>query len=254
MWFWNLPAAAGELLEPVDDLDWELSWAELGFVPAGPEAPAIGPEHLALGPDGRWALWDPVRRRVHGAELGIHRVDDLAFAPDGDLLVLDSSSRILSRWEEGRLVRAVSLDRLVPSQLRLVVDGELAAGVDVFGNLRPIADLAGGGLDRPELPRLLPAPHRVELLAGAVLVDGRPIGVGEALAARVVGDWVLVEQGERGAVVDRVVVSLRSGRQVEIGPRSGPYRPAFDVAAGADGSFGWIEPTAAGLRLHRVAP
>ena len=76
---------------------------DVGFQSAREGQPALGPDLIAASDDGRWALFDPVHRRVIGrlpggaGPLTLARVDDLSFSGDGSLLILDLSGRRLGR-------------------------------------------------------------------------------------------------------------------------------------------------------------
>ena len=76
---------------------------DVGFQSAMEGQPALGPDLVAASDDGRWALFDPVQRRVIGrfpggaGPLALARVDDLSFSRDGSLLILDLSGRRLGR-------------------------------------------------------------------------------------------------------------------------------------------------------------
>lgn len=225
-----------------------LRWEDVGFSEAQPDAAAFGPEHLALGPDGRWALWDPVKLQVIG-DAGVilaDHADALAFGADGDLWVLDETRRTLSRWSGTERVDTWPVDRLCPSGVRLVVDGDEPRGIDLFGNSRRLV----------EGEALRPPAHVARKDGAGLVVDGERLSVpADLLGARILGDWVVVEAGRPGAVRLRQAISLTTGKVVTLPGRAGQrYRSAYDLAAAPDGSFGWIDPQADGLHLHRVSP
>lgn len=229
-------------------------WSVAGLVPAGPEQPAFGPDRLAIGPDGAWAAMSVPRARVIGSfgELPVAGADALAFTEDGDLLVL--AGRRLTRYAvspgSAAPVAGVDLPGLVPPGVGLSVEGEEVVGVDVFGNLHPVARaVAGGGLAPPEDAALRPGPAVRRTAAGEVTRDGEPVARG-ALAARPVGACVLVERGVRGAVTARELVC--AGRVWAL-PLDGVYRPFAGVAAWED-VVAWLDPRADGLHVTRVSP
>lgn len=225
-----------------------LGWDEVGLADAREDAPAFGPEHLAIGPGGRWALWDPVRLRVIGdaGELLVDHADSLAFGADGDLWVLDETRRQLSRWSGVDKVGAWSMDRLCPTGVDLVIDGDEPRGIDIFGNSRRL--VAGETLRAPE--------HVAKRTGATLTVDGRVLAApADVLGAKLLGDWVVIEAGRPGAVRLRQAVSLTSGKVVTLPGRAGQvYRAADDVAVAPDGAIGWIDPQADGLHLRRVSP
>lgn len=251
-----LAAEPGALDPALPDLGPALTWAEVGLDPGGAERAARGPDLLAAGPSGRWAVYSPVDRHVVGAgiDLALPPVDGLAFAPDGDLLVL--IGRDVTRWDGATRVAGATLPALAPAGATLVVTGDRADVVDVFGNLHPVASLTTGALAAPSGPPLFPAEHVVKLRDGRVTVDARAVPTpADTLGARVIGDWLVVEAGERGAVRAREAVSLTTGKRVPLPLRSAaPYRASSDVAVSPEGDLTWLDPRADGLYVHREAP
>lgn len=233
----------------------ELPWDALGYSPEEPEQAAFGPDHLALGPDGAWALWDPVLRRVH-TSAGAVRADgatDLAFTPSGDLLVLDTRTRTLSRWSTGQEVARAALPGLCPTSVRLVVMEGVAWGEDAVGNLHPIVAVSGEGLGAPSGAELRDPAMRVAGHEGRLWVDGQRTPVTGVVGARAEGEWVLVDLGRPGAV-HRSFFHPASGRLVAPGAPAALYVPADGVAVGPDGRIGWIDPQAHALVIHTEAP
>lgn len=248
----DLPALEAEVVLP---------WSVVRLRPAAPEAPAVGPELLAVGSDGQWAVWDPVARVVLGAgfSVAVPHADGLVYTEDGDLLVLDDGARTLARYAvvggAAASLARVAIPGLSPVGATLEIEDNLAVGRDVFGNLHPLADLAGGGLDPAAGSQLLPAAHRARVEAGRLSVDGVEIGVSGVVGARTVGEWVVVESGARGAITRRTAVSLVTGRQVALPIRVGaPYRPVADVSVGPDGALAFLDPKTDGLHIVRVSP
>lgn len=265
--------SSGPVATPASDSVTEIPASAFGFSPMAPESPAFGPDLLAIGPEGAVALWDPVRFAVFGVvgpdvfALPLDHADSLAWTTAGDLLVLDESSRTLTRWGltpfgaapggPGRAsasqVAAIAMDRLCPVGVRLAISGDLAFGIDAFGNAHPLADLVAG-LAPPSGPRLWPPSHVVRLHGGELSVDGVRVNAPiDALGGRLLGDWVLVEAGQRGAVRQRLAISLITGRQVEL-PLGGRYRPAKGVNVGLDGALGYLDTAGASLVVVQVAP
>ncbi len=226
-----------------------LSWTDVRFRPAGPESAAYGPDMLAIGPDGAWAVVDAGGRRLLGSfgVLLIGAVDGVAFAADGDLLV--QSHGVVLRYADGVEVGKVSVPPLVPGGARLLSEGEDVYARDVFGNDHPVARAPTVGGLEPALARgFAPGPVVRRSERGVVTRDGEVV-VSGALAARPVGACTLVEYGVRGAVSAR---ELRCDDGAYDLPVDGLYRPYAGVAAsGAD--VAWLDPRADGLHLVRVS-
>lgn len=255
------PVGAAELpTPPAPDTILVLPWKDVGFSPAAVDSPAFGPDLLALGGADDWALWDPVRHVVFGDaggrrfEARMDRADALAFVGQGEVLVLDASARTVSAWRGDERSSTLALDRLCPADVQLVVDGDRVYGQDAFRNLHPVAEWRASGLAPLDGPRLVPPLHTVRVQAGGVEWDGAGVDApANALAGRAVGDWLLLDAGVPGRLVERVLVQPSTGREVVV-PLSGAYRPASGVAAGPDGSVGFVYAAADGVHLVRVRP
>ncbi len=249
--------------------DVAIPWSAVGFSPAATDSAAYGPDLLGLGPNGAWALWDPVNTQIIGsvradtpAAAGgfaaeVDHADGLAWTTDGELIVMDESARMLTEWRVtgsvAERVASLPMSRLCPVGVRLVVDGDEVDGIDAFGNVRPLADVSHG-LQPVAGPHLRPPAHDVRVLNGVVTVDGAVVAApSDALAGRAYGEWLYVEAGVRGSVQRRVAISLGSGRQVVLAVGS-VYRPAAGIASGPDGTFGYLSPSTDALHLVRVSP
>lgn len=236
-----------------------LAWGDVGFSPAALDSPAFGPDLLALGDGQDWALWDPVRHVVFGDAGGarfvarVDRADALAFV-GGDVLVLDASARTVSAWRGAERAATIALDGLCPGDVQLVVDGDRVFGEDAFRNLHPVAQWHGGALAPLGGRRLLPPPHSVRVQAGIVAWDGAELDAPEhPLAGRAIGGWLLLDTGVPGRIGDRVLLHPQTGREVIV-PLAGAYVPSSGVAAGPDGSAGFIYAAADGVHVVRVRP
>jgi hypothetical protein len=246
------PAARTDWADGYDRLvdEVEIPWTRLGFRAAREEEPAVGPEWLAVDSDGDWALWDPVRRAVVGSEgsVGLSFVSSMVFDDDGTLWVLDERARVILALRDGVIVSREAKARLCPTGVALVVvDGEVR-GRDPFGGLHVVQEGGGAG-SRLAWPRV-----RVD--AGRVTVDGLSLAApADTLAARLYGDWLVIEAGEPGALRVRQAVSRLSGRVVPLPLlRDERYRPLGDVVGLSDGSFAWLEARESGVTLHRAWP
>lgn len=236
-----------------------LSWGDVGFAAAAEESPAIGPDILALGPDGAAAVYDPLGRRVIVAGEGAFDVagaDGLAFTAAGVLLVMDGSARVLRAYDTGgALLDEQGFPGVVPPGGTLSVEGAVVVSVDVFGNGHPLATVtSAGALTAPKGPSLLAPSRRVMRSGTSIVVDGQSVAtVGERGGGKLFGDWLLVESVERGSV-SRVAIPLEGGVSVALPVRGRLYAPAQGVAVGPDGELGWLDPRADGLHIVRVAP
>jgi len=204
-----------------------LPYSDLAFLPATEERPALGSGRLALGPDGAWAVYDPVRRRIVSDTGGVAHgaVDDLLYATDGTLVVLDETR-----------------PGLVPSGSFLAEwDGEVVA-VDPFGNGHPMDGSA----------RLLKPPHTLDVAEGVVRRDGVVVFRGEGrVAARALGEWVLVDTLVDGRASR---LALHGDTRVSLPVAGRRYVPEDDVALAPDGGLGWLDPREDGVHLVVVAP
>jgi hypothetical protein len=235
-----------------------LAWSTVGFAPAAPESPAIGPSLLALGPDGRAAVYDPLGRRVIVVGAGAFPVGaaaDLAFTSAGVLLVMDDAGRSLRAYAVGgKLLGERAFPGIVPPGGSLGLDGDIACSIDPFGNCHPLAEVSSdGALGAAAGPGLRPPERRVVNQGGALLVDGHRVATLPGRGGgRILGDWLLVETMDEGTATRRAV-PLDGGATVALPVRGRLYAPARDVAVSPDGDLGWIDPRTDGLHLVRVA-
>lgn len=252
-----------------------LPWAELDLIPAAPEAPAVGPDLLAAGPDGQLALWNPAEALLHlypsvdaalagdpGSTFALAAAEDLAWTGVG-LLVLDGR-RISLYAASGQRLSERELPGLVPTGVRLVVEDAAIYGADVFGNRHPVATLAGATLRAPKSQALLPpaAAVRWDEPARTLRVGMTAVKMPDAMKA---GGRVLLGGGQRWLVVDAVVgdsplqverqvISLDTGARVSLPVSGRLYAPTADVAVDGRGALVWMAPQAEGLRLGEVLP
>ncbi|MES2642451.1 MAG: hypothetical protein V4850_23410 [Myxococcota bacterium] len=232
-------------------------WSEAGLVPARAESPPIGPDLLAMGPDGEVAFYDPVHASVVIVGMGsfpVAGVDDLLFTPSGTLLVL--SGGFLSAYDaSGVLVERRALPGMVPPGGALGLDGSVVCSLDLFGGCHTIAIMTGGGgLASYDGPSLRPPTRVVRRVGDALFVNDRRIAtLAGRGGGRLLGDWLLVEEMDDGTV-SRRAVSLRDGAEVALPVEGRLYAPSRDVACAPDGTLGWIDPRADGLHIAQVTP
>lgn len=248
-----------------------LPWALVGLIPAAPEQPAIGPDRLAVSADGHVALYDPGSLKIlviQGEKLvssfAVPRADGLVFAPDGDLVVLDSATRQLRRYSEaGSLEAQIALPALAPLDGTLMVWGEEAVLVDPFGNGHALSLLSGAGLDTRTGAVFRPSPWHLWRSADpccTVRLDAASVRV-EAIKA---GARVFPAGESRWLVVDAVVADAPiqverhffqgTTELAEIDLSGRLYNPTQDVAAGANGQIVQLLPRADGLHLITLTP
>lgn len=198
--------------------------SDVGFVPGGEDAQAIGPDYLVAGPNGLAALYDRVRRQVlllsrDGSRkvLPVENADGLDFTSQGNLAVLDGANRRIYLFlTTGEPLRTVELPR----------DGLLGRGLVTLEGTLYVTDRQG------------------QRKAIAELVDGRfrPIRRERQLDSSQVLQWR--EQS-------------RQSRLVEVGGEKLEVPPSVHVAARKFGP--WIELTASWtdeqgrLRVRRTA-
>jgi hypothetical protein len=209
---------------------------EAVVLPAGVDALPVGPNHLALGPGGAVAFWDAaggVVRVDDGARWSFSpgRVDGLAIAADGRVLVLDGLA--IGVWARGGPVTTLPLPPLAPPGMPIEVRGEDVCVVDAFANCHVVARTTAAGIAPAD--GLRPPRWAVTRRGGDVLVDGVVVysGTGD-VSARIVGDRVIVR--DHGA---RVAIEPRSGERVAL-PTPPAWSGGRDVAVGPDGSLAWL--------------
>ncbi|MDP2315190.1 MAG: hypothetical protein Q8P41_19985 [Pseudomonadota bacterium] len=236
-----------------------LSWNEVGFRSAAPESPAIGPDLLALGPDGAAAVYDPIDRAVvvvGGKSFPVAGADGLAFTAAGVLLVMDNAARTLRAYDRGgALLDEQAFPGLVPTGGYLAVSGAAVLSVDAFGNGHPLAVVSTAGvLSAPKGAALVPPARRLVRTGSSLLVDGTAIATFTGRGGgRLFGDWLLVEAMNDGTV-SRTAIPLDGGPTVSLPVRGRVYAPSQDVAVAPDGALGFLDPQPDGLHVVRVAP
>jgi hypothetical protein len=235
--------------------------AEFGFVPKGPEQPAIGPSAVAAGPHGA-ALIDPVERRlllVEGGQVTPVPLpvvpDAIAAGPDGRWYALVGRS-LWILGADGERLEERPLPDLVPTGVTLAVDGAWVSAVDAFGNLRPLIGVdgsawTGGALVEPQ--------RVVRKVAGGLEVDGAFVPVeGKRVAGKLLGDWLIAESvstGDAGALeVQRWGMHLRTGSRIAIPTRGRRWVPDHDLSVDPSGALWILSPTPEGLDLVQVQP
>lgn len=252
-----------------------LPWGELTLIPAAPEAPALGPDLLAVAEDGRVALWNPAEALVRvlpgvdaalagdpGEAFALAAADDLAWTGAG-LLVLDGR-RLRLYDARGQLLSDRELPGLVPVGVRLAPAGDLIYGADVFSNRHPLARIEGARLLAPPDGALLPPETRVRWDAGArtITAGNTRIALTDALKAggRVLSGggrrWLVLDVvvGDAPLVVERRARCLETGAEARLPVAGRLYAPSADLAVDGRGRLVWMAPFADGLWLGEVAP
>lgn len=244
----------------------DVPWADLGYLPGARSAAEARPELLAIGPDGAYAVWDPVNGRVLTDAGGFEAsgVEALGVCTDGDVLVAHGAT-LSRRSPTGATRDDLTLRSPLPAGTALIVQGDTVLRLSADG-LEPVALADVGGL-RTWLGATGPVPaptvRRLPRDSGGstLQVDGRSVLDTNGYASgRVLGDWLLVEErsvedvGESGSVgMRRTVVSLATGNRTAPMPtKNWLYRPGHTI--GPDGSLAWLAPTANGLQIWRLRP
>lgn len=243
------------------------SFQQVGYVPAGPERLARGPERLASGPDGLVAFWDPVHNEIRvlshledTSRFSVPRLDGLAFAGDGRLVVLDHATRTVTLWStDGRAFDAAAVPDLVPPGGLLVLSGDEVLSEDVFGNRHRVARIEGDTLRAPEGRSVVEPPHTVRWQGDHVLVDDVSVSIEPAMTggARLLGDrWLVVDRvvHDHPIAVQRQAIDLAGGQTVELPVDGRAWVPRQDVAVDDQGRLLYLDPRPNGLVLVEVTP
>jgi hypothetical protein len=242
-----------------------LDWSQLGSSAAREDAQARGPELLHAGPGGRLALYDGVRREVMILQdaqpvlsFPVHHARDLLLL-DAGVLVLDHSARQLSLWGyDGDLRSMCTLPALVPTAVRLRLEGDQVLAVDPFGHGHPAATLRGGDLSTPVLRRLQVRPDEVRWDGDVMWTEGFRLELPQALEAsgQRLGDWLVVDVvvGDAPIRVTRTAWHIPSKRARELPVDGRLYAPRGDLALSPEGALVVLVPWAAGLELRWVSP
>jgi hypothetical protein len=260
---WILASAAVAL---GDSEEIVLDYGAVGLIPAGSEQPAMGPDRIAGGPEGRFALHNPATRSVLvfdalqlSHSIPVQGVDDLLFAPNGDLLILELDRRVRRFSPEGALLQVFPLPALVPTHVRLAVQADRLVGVDPFGNGHSVATMTPGGLEPTAGPALTPPAHAVRWNGHTLQVDGQHVPIDAAKASGRVLDggaseWLVVEAvvGDSPIRVERW--ALLGDARVDLPVDGRLYAPTQDLAVDANGRLLVLEPRTDGLHIVRVSP
>jgi hypothetical protein len=237
---------------------------DVGFIPGGEDAQAIGPDYLVAGPTGLAALYDRVRHQVlllsrDGSRktLTVENADGLDFTSQGHLAVLDGARRrILLFRTTGEPLRTVELpkDGLLGKGLVTLEEGILYV-TDRQGQRRAIAELSDGRFKPIRRERQLDASQVLQWRErgsrfGLVEVGGEKLAVPPSVhvAARKFGPWIELTASwtdEQGRL--RVRRTARRPNQILELPTAehGAYAPLADLAVPPGGeTVIYLEPAA----------
>ncbi len=257
-----LSAATSAAAQPQVTL---LPWAELGYAPPAEDARAQGPERLSAGPGGRAAFYDSVRREVLLLEddalvLGfpVRHVSDLLLSGSA-VVVLDTAAREIASWSlSGQLRARLRVPDLVPTGITLELIGDQLHGVDMFGNLHPLATLAGGDLSPPQAQALMERSPAVTWAEQVMATEGLRIPLPAALKAsgQRLGDWLVVDAviADDPIQVDRHAWPIGGGPPLALPVAERLYAPNSDIAATPEGELLVMVPVELGLEIWRVKP
>lgn len=239
--------------------------SDVGFVPGGEDAQAIGPDYLVAGPSGLAALYDRVRRQVlllsrDGSRkvLSVENADGLDFTSQGNLAVLEGANRrILLFRSTGEPLRTVELPRdgVLGRGLVTLEEGILYV-TDRQGQRHAIAELADGRFKPIRRGRQLDASQVLQWRergsqSELVEVGGEELEVPPSVhvAARKFGPWIELTASwtdEQGRL--RVRRTARRPNQILELPTAdrGAYAPLADLAVspGDDKTVIYLEPAA----------
>lgn len=242
-----------------------IDWSKLGHTEALEDAQPRGPGLLRAGPDGRLLLYDGVRREVVILEgdqpslaFPVRHASDLALLHDG-VLVLDHAARTVSLWSfEGTLRAQRELGPLVPTSVRLQLDGDQVLARDIFGHGHPAATLRDGELEAPVAQGLQERPGAVQWEGGVMQTEGLQLELPQALEAsgQRFGDWLVVDVvvAEAPIAVERTAWHIPSHQSFDLPVEGRLYAPRGDVAATPEGDLVVIVPWDWGLEILRVSP
>jgi hypothetical protein len=253
-----------------------LAYDVVGFAPAAPEQPAMGPDLLAAGGNGRLAAWDPVHHRVLVVDglktvgaFPVDGVDDLAVTAAGDVVMEVGRTLILVDGSGAELART-EIPGIVPIQASLRIEGDALVAVDAFDNLHNVARIdghafapaVGPALVEPAVAASTPPSMSPADAAAIARVDGGWSIVETIVAARKdaikvsarqLGKWMIVER----VVADHPIAVERfaaiGGQQVALPVAGRAYVPARDLAVDAEGRLVVFDPEADGLHVVRIS-
>lgn len=252
-------------------------WSQLELAPARQDAPALGPDRVAAGPDGQVLIWNPASGWLDAydsvaafqdgelrASVRLAAVDDLLWT-DAGLVVLDAAARRVSLYSvDGQRLDSRGLPELVPPGCGLGVQGDGLVAVDAFGNRHGVARLSAGRLAPWTGPRLQePAVAvRWDPGAGQLRVDGRGVAVPAALktSGRALQGggrtWLVVEQvvADGPIQVRREAISMDTGVRYDLSPRGRLYAPSSDLSVSGRGDLVWMKPGPSGVTLVELSP
>lgn len=231
-----------------------ISWDHFPLQPARPDAQALGPDWMMVGPQGP-LIYDAVDHQLYtltGQHMTVPMADDGLILPDQSIL-LRNDRQVWWLDRDGELRSQMALPDLVPPG-PLKLEGTMLYVEDVFLNLHPAFSIRAHQLIPATDPTLRPNPRPVQRAGLALSVGGKQMAqCQQRCGGYLVGDWLIVEEhGAQGIVRYGIHTGTHQRVELSVGPRL--YAPSRDLAVGPDGHLWWMQATAGGLIVEEISP